>query len=231
MWHNLRQTTKPIQTMNNVIKNRAMTMNLRFIVIILGCLFAFQLSAQTSCDKLFASGVRLQQTMTIASQNKAITYFEKAKVCYDSQSKKDLCDQQITACRNIIAQLSKKTKTSTPTSSKPKEEVETMPAKPKETDIIEVKKDVQLNIDCTYLKFKGKGGEFKKAKIICNYPDWEIADKPNWVNCTKNDGEIVVEVEKNPSKEERSGSIIITCGDKSATLTIIQEKFKKFGVI
>lgn len=208
-----------------------MTMNLRFLIIMMGCLFAFQLSAQTSCDKLFASGVKFQQTMTIASQNKAITYFEKAKVCYDSQSKKDLCDQQITACRNIIAQLSKKAKTSTPTTSVPKEAVDSLSAKPNETEQKEIKKDVQLSIDCTYLKFKGKGGEFKKAKIKSNYPDWEIVQKPEWVNCSKNDGEIVVEAVKNPTKEERSGSIIIECGDKSVTLTIIQEKFKKFGVI
>lgn len=206
-------------------------MNFRFIIIILGCLFAFQLSAQTSCDKLFASGVKFQQTMTIASQNKAITYFEKAKVCYDSQSKKDLCDQQITACKNIIVQLSKKAKTSIPTTSVPKEDVDTLSAKLKETDQKDVKKDVQLSIDCTYLKFKGKGGEFKKAKIVCNYPDWEIVEKPDWVNYSKNDGEIVVETAKNPTKEERSGFIIIECGDKSVTLTIIQEKFKKFGVI
>jgi len=169
--------------------------------------------------------------MTIASQNKAITYFEKAKVCYDSQSKKDLCDQQITACRNIIAQLSKKAKTSTPTTSVPKEDVDTLAARPKITDQKDVKNDVKLSIDCTYLKFKGKGGEFKKAKIVCNYPDWEIVEKPDWVNCSKNDGEIVVEAVKNPNKEERSGSIIIGCGDKSVTLTIIQEKFKKFGII
>lgn len=217
--------------MDKQITNRKMTINLRFLIIILGCLFAFQLSAQTSCDKLFASGVKFQQTMTIASQNKAITYFEKAKVCYDSKSKKDLCDQQITACRNIIAQLSKKAKTSTPTTSVPKEDVDTLAARPKATDKKNVKNDVKLSIDCTYLKFKGKGGEFKKAKIVCNYPDWEIVEKPDWVNCSKNDGEIVVEAVKNPNKEERSGSIIIGCGDKTVTLTIIQEKFKKFGVI
>lgn len=217
--------------MNKQEMNSKMIMNLRFLIIILGCLFAFQLSAQTSCDKLFASGVKFQQTMTIASQNKAITYFEKAKVCYDSKAKKDLCDQQITACKNIITQLSKKAKTSNPTTSVPKEDIDTLSAKPKDKDQKPVKKDVQLSIDCTYLKFKGKGGEFKKARIECNYPDWEITEKPNWVNCSKNDGEIVVEAVKNPNKEERSGSIIITCGDKSVTLTIIQEKFKKFGVI
>lgn len=218
--------------MNKQIKNRSMLTNLRLLIIMVSCLFTYELSAQTSCDKLFASGVKFQQTMTIASQNKAITYFEKAKVCYDSQSKKNLCDQQVTACRNIIAQLSKKSKTSNPTTSKPKENIDTLSAKPKkDTRVNDVKKDVELSIDCTYLKFKGKGGEFKKAKIECNYPDWEITKKPNWVNCSKNDGEIVVEAIKNPNKEERSGSIIVSCGDKSVTLTIIQEKFKKFGVI
>lgn len=45
--------------------------------------------------------------MTISSQRNAIGYFEKAKICYDSQAKKDLCDQQIKSCRNIITQLTR----------------------------------------------------------------------------------------------------------------------------
>lgn len=193
-------------------------------------MLALPVGAQTSCDKLFASGVKFQQTMTITSQNKAITYFEKAKVCYDSQAKKDLCDQQITACRNIIAQLSKKSKAPN-TTTVPKEDTDSLKAKPAADENHALKKDVNLSINCTYLKFKGKGGEFKKAKITCNYPDWEITAKPDWVNCSKNDDEIVVEAVKNPNKEERSGSIIIECGDKSVSLTIIQERYKKFGVI
>ena len=36
-----------------------------------------------------------------------ISNFEKAKECYDSDSKKELCDQQIKTCRNIISQLNK----------------------------------------------------------------------------------------------------------------------------
>ena len=213
------------------LKNSLMTKDLRIIVIAFVSLFAIQLSAQTSCDKLFSSGVKYQQTMTIAAQNKAITYFEKAKVCYDSQSKKDLCDQQIIACRNIIAQLSKKAKASPSTTTVPKGAIDSLSSKPKTIEQNNAKKDVHLSLDCTYLKFKGKGGEFKKAKISCNYLDWDIVEKPDWVNCSKNDGEIVVEAVKNPNKEERSGSIIIECGDKSVTLTIIQEKFKKFGII
>lgn len=195
-------------------------------------MISISLSAQTSCDKLFASGVKFQQTMTIASQNKAITYFNKAKVCYDSQAKKDLCDQQITACKNIISQLSKKSKPNNALTSVPTEDINSLVPNPnKMSESKQDKKDIQLSIDCTYLKFKGKGGEFKKTKIKCNYPDWEIVAKPDWVNCSKNDDELVVEVKKNPNKEERSGSIIIECGDKSVTLIIIQEKLKKFGII
>lgn len=204
--------------------------SLKFLFILIMVMLALPVGAQTSCDKLFASGVKFQQTMTITSQNKAITYFEKAKVCYDSQAKKDLCDQQITACRNIIAQLSKKSKAPN-TTMVPKEDTDSLKAKPAADENQALKKDVNLSINCTYLKFKGKGGEFKKAKITCNYPDWEITAKPDWVNCSKNDDEIVVEAVKNPNKEERSGSIIIECGDKSVSLTIIQERYKKFGVI
>lgn len=203
---------------------------LKILVVLIMVVIALPIYAQTSCDKLFANGVKYQQTMTIASQNKAITYFEKAKVCFDSQAKKDLCDQQITACRNIIVQLSKKAKP-TNTTTKLKEDSDSSIEKSKVPENHTSKRDVKLSTDCIYLKFKGKGNEFKKAKIICNYPDWEIAAKPDWVKCSKNDDELVVEAIKNPNKEERSGSIIIECGDKTITLTIIQEKFKKFGII
>ncbi|MDE7346276.1 MAG: BACON domain-containing protein [Muribaculaceae bacterium] len=203
---------------------------LRIIVVLIAGLMTLSANAQSSCEKLYSSGVKLQQTMTVASQKKAITYFEKAKVCYDSKAKKDLCEQQIKSCKNIIAQLSKKDKQPAASGSSNKEEG-SQSATPNNIKAEPAKKDVQLSIDCTYLKFKGKGGEFKKAKVTCNYPDWKIAEKPEWVKCSKNEDEIVVECEKNPSKDERSGSIIIECGDKSVTLTIIQEKFKKFGVI
>ena len=55
---------------------------------------------------------------------------------------------------------------------------------------------------------------------------------PSWVNCSRNENdEIVVEVEKNLSKEERSGILKIECGDESVTLTIIQERQKMFGIL
>lgn len=201
-----------------------------FILLLLGSL-TLSVMAQNSCDKLFTNGVKLQKTMTVASQNKAISFFEKAKICYDSKAKKDLCDQQIKACRNIISQLSKKTN-KVNTSITP---ADTVVANPEKGENIESKKDlpdVELSIPTTYLKFKGKGGEFKKAKVICNYSDWTIIDKPDWVTCSKNEnGEIIVEAEKNKQKDERSGLITIECKGKTATLTVIQEKNKKLGFL
>lgn len=203
---------------------------IKLLIIIVSCVFALSASAQTSCDKLFSSGVKLQQTMTVASQNKAISYFEKAKVCYDSQSKKDLCDQQIKACRNIIAQLSKGT-------SKKKQEKEAVVVVEDtiavEIPVVEpIREDISLSVDCVYLKFKGKGGEFKKVKVTCNYPDWKVTEKPDWINCSVNDdSEIVVEADKNPLKEERSGVMTIECGDKKVSFSVIQEKSKKFGIL
>lgn len=200
------------------------------LIFLIACMISFTLSAQTSCDKFYANGVKYQQIMTVASQNRAISYFKKAKLCYDSPTKKDLCDQQITACRNVITQISKKNKSKETTPS-PKDNVDSLVTKPKIQKNKTKETDIKLSINCTYLKFKGKGGEFKKAKIICNNSDWEIADKPDWVNCSKSNDEIVVEVVKNPNKQERSGIITIKCGDKSVSLTIIQEKYKKFHII
>lgn len=200
--------------------------SVKFLFVLMMCVISLSVYAQSSCDKLFANGVKLQQTMTISSQKKAISFFEKAKACYDSQAKKDLCDEQIKSCRNIIAQISK-----TKEEEDKKKEIENTP-KEKEEPVKElkpqkeeVKRDVQLSLEETYVKFKGKGDEFKKVKVKCNYPDWKVTEQPSWTNCSRNDNnEIVIEVERNPDKEERSGILRVECGDKIVTLTIIQKK-------
>lgn len=203
-----------------------------FIGFFLGgmmCMSALVVNAQNACDKLFSNGVKCQQTMTISSQRNAISYFEKAKICYDSQAKKDLCDQQIKSCRNIIAQLArsqegKKEESRTTTTETAKQrEID------KELHPVQKKDNVKLSLDRNYVKFKGKGNEFQKVKVSCNYPDWEIKEVPEWVNCSRNENnEIVIEVEKNPFDTERSAQLQVACGDEVITLTIIQEKFKKY---
>lgn len=209
-----------------------MKTTIKYILLVaIMALAALPAAAQSACDNLYNKGLQAQQTMTIASQNSAISYFQKAKNCYDSQANKTKCDQQIKVCRDNITNIQKKGKKATPSAEAaaiPAPEPEpqraaTAPAAPA--------RDVQLSIDCAYIKFKAKGGEYKKAKVICNYPDWEVSRKPDWVKCFKNDdNEVIVECEKNTTGEERNGNIEIQCGDKTATFMVIQDKSKKLGL-
>lgn len=61
--------------------------------------------AQSSGDKLYNEGLRLQKTMTVQAQNQAISKFKSAKKIYDSAAKKSQCDQAISVSQNIIRQL------------------------------------------------------------------------------------------------------------------------------
>ena len=183
--------------------------------------------AQSSCDKLFADGVKLQQTMTIAAQNRAIAMFEKAKVCYDSNERKNICDQQIKTSLTIIKNLKsssnevkEKVKKSTEIKSEDSLSIDSLPKK-------EVRNDIKLSFDNNHLVFKAKGGEFKKVKVECNYDDWRVTDMPEWLTVSKNDDDLVVETSENTTEEERAGVIKVECGDKEISLIINQKKYSK----
>lgn len=91
---------------------------------------------------------------------------------------------------------------------------------------------MELSFGSTYIKFKGKGGDFQKVKVNCNYEDWEVIEAPDWINYSRNENdELVIEVGRNPLTEERSGNLKVKCGEEEASLTIIQEKYKKFIIL
>ena len=202
--------------------------NVKLVLVLwLALVGVVMMKAQTACDKLYALGVKYQQTMTVQSQKQAISYFKKAKSCYDSQSKQDLCDEQIVACNNIIYQLNKSSKSNAITVDTIVNRVEVV-----EVDTVvagPARNDVQLSLGSVYLKFSGKG-EIQKVEVTCNYCDWSVVESPEWAFCSKNGcDELVVAVEKNPStKEERSGVIKVQCDETYVALTIIQEKLKKY---
>ena len=78
----------------------------KFLSLLIAILFSTTLMfAQSSGDKLYNQGLQLQKTMTIQSQNQAISKFNSAKKLYDSAAKKAQCDQAISVSRNIIAKL------------------------------------------------------------------------------------------------------------------------------
>lgn len=82
-----------------------MTKRFYFFIITLLVVCSTAFAQKSAADKFYTQGVACMKAMTIASQQKAIGFFSKAKVAYDSQAKKSLCDNQISVCRNIISNL------------------------------------------------------------------------------------------------------------------------------
>lgn len=197
------------------------------ILIVLGTVLCASVQGQNSCDNLYAKAVKFQQSMTIASQNQAISYFQKAQACYDSDAKKKLCISQIATCKNTIALIKKNNKGGRTPSTKgisadTKDSLTTVSNQGKEMDDT-IK--VTLSVSETVLKFKAKGGEFKKVKVSCNVDDWKVTEHPNWITYSVNkDNEIVVEAAKNPLKEERSGMVKIVCRGESTSFAVLQSK-------
>lgn len=198
-----------------------------FVLIVLGAFLFIPACGQNSCDNLYAKAVKFQQTMTVSSQNQAITYFQKAQACYDSDAKKKLCTSQIATCKNTIALIKKNnsggnTPTTKSKSSDSKDSL-TMVGKQNKEKVDTIK--VILSVDESVLKFKAKGGEFKKVKVSCNVADWKVTEHPDWITYSVNkDNEIVLEAAKNPLQEERSGIVKIECRGESASFAVLQSK-------
>jgi len=197
---------------------------LKFLMAVVMLLLPLMIKAQSSCDALFQEGQKLQQTMTVVAQNKAIALFEKAKACYDSAERKSICDQQIRTCRAIIQRLGSNG-SSANRNRKHVEETDTTAPKPK---VEEPKKpertDIQLNAGKDNIEFKGKGGQVLTVKIKCNYDDWEVIEQPEWVTITSGANAIMVAADENDTDDKRTGFIKIACGDKTATIFVSQKK-------
>lgn len=205
-------------------------MLLKSVFILLLLLVSGAGRAQSSCDKLFAEGAKLQQTMTIAAQNKAIAMFEKAKVCYDSNERKGICDQQIKTSRTIIYNLRSAAadKAAAPAAKDAKEEAPADSAALDTKPVEKARDDVKLSFEKNHLSFKAKGGEFKKVKVSCNYEDWVVTETPAWVTVSRNnENELVVETEENTAEEERAGIVKVECGPREASLVVNQKKYNK----
>lgn len=209
---------------------------MRYIFFILLCItFNNQLKAQKSCDNLYSKAIHFQQTMSIASQNQAIVYFQKAQACYDSAAKKKLCSSQIATCKNTIALIKKKNSDSNAIHKRKTVETTTVDSLTKTEEQTPVKKEeikVELFVNETVVKFKPKGGEFKKVKVTCNQDDWKVIEHPDWIIVSVNkDNEIVLESTKNMLSKERSGMIIIDCHGTQTSFAILQSKKGILGKI
>lgn len=198
-----------------------------FLVLILTS-FVLDVSAQntSAADKLFSRGVTYMKTMTIASQKKAIAAFGKAKVAYDSKSKKDLCDEQITACYNIIKKLS--TRPIRPTHDEENQPI-AQPEQKKDSVEVSPQPEITLSVNPSRIELNGNGGKYVEIIVDCNVENWEIESSPSWVKYTiTEDNKILLKAEINKEKGERAGVVTIVCGNKKAEILVKQKKRNLF---
>lgn len=196
---------------------------LRLFVLILISIWPVFGFAQSNADKLFNEGQQLQKVETVKSQNAAIKKYQQAKVLYTTETKKEQCDNQISICKNTIRRLRKESAKPDEPTAEDSVEPTVMP-KPQKRDPA-----VQLSLSQTRLDFTYKPKDNFKPTIdvICNYNDWSIESKPDWIKVYTSDASISVEAEQNESEEDRSGIIKIVCDEASADLIINQDKANK----
>lgn len=200
----------------------------RFLLSLSVLLLPFTIKAQTNADNLFLQGQKLQKTMTVASQNAAIKKFQAAKVLYTTASKKSMCDNQISACNTNISNI-KGRKTSTTSTGKAKGKADKRSTADAEKPVpVAKKRDVTLSLSETRLDFKcnPKEGSTQSVNVTCNFDDWTIAKKPEWLTVYTAKDKFSVEVEENATEEDRSGIITVKCDDKEVDLIVNQDRAK-----
>lgn len=191
----------------------------RFVALALAmavCVFAA--NAQSSGDKLYNQGLKLQKTMTVAAQNQAIAKFQSAKKLYDSQAKKAQCDNAISVSRNIISSL-KSSPNPKPRNNygggAPRQEAQ--PEKPKAT----------LSLSNTTFNL-GQAGDSMEVIVTTNQPEWSVdavtnSDGSGFVEVQKVDANTFrVKVPFNGESAARTQYVQVSAGDASERLTVSQ---------
>lgn len=199
--------------MNKLLKLMAFTLML--------CSSVVAMAQASTGDKLFLEGQTLQKTLTLASQNSAIKKFQAAKAVYTTADKKKMCDNQIAICNSNIKSLSTKKPATTRKKAEPEPEPEPEPVVTKRTDVKLSLSDTRLDF-----KYKPKAGATQSVEVNCNYDDWFVASKPDWVEVYKASSKINVEVQENKDENERSGIVVLKCEDTEVSLIINQERPK-----
>lgn len=190
--------------------------------------FTVSAAAQSNADKLFMEGQELMKTMTVDKQQQAIKKFTAAKIAYTPAEKKKMCDNQISICNKNIQTIRDKAKAAQQKKQQEAENKQQQEAQP-EPEKKDTHVNVQLELSKTRLDFKAepKEGYTQTVKVKCNYDDWSIAEKPDWVTISMAGSEFWVKVDNNAG-DDRSGIVKVQCGNVVKDLIINQSKLKGF---
>lgn len=174
----------------------------------------FNALAQSSGDKLFMEGQKLQQTQTVAAQNQAIKKFKSAKVVYTTTDKKKMCDNQIAICNNNITSLKKRG------SKKNKRSLDSSPTENK----------VSFAVSQNHVQFDGE----KNGSVVVNVEapslEWAfnlpegIDGETNFVEVSKSSDSLSLEIsaKANPTTIARTQTINVTHGSSVKKIVVKQ---------
>lgn len=171
--------------------------------------------AQSSGDKLYSQGLQLQKTITIPSQNQAISKFQSAKKMYDSSAKKAQCDQAIQVSQGIIKHLK---------SCAPKPQVK--PGKDSKDDTVEeIIPSLEVGPANTAFDVSCEANSIQVA-VSTNQEDWDVAPVSDgnkiFAQATKRDSKIFIYVMPNNTFESRTQKFNVTAGNLTKEITITQ---------
>ena len=206
-----------------------LTRYIKAVLCTLMLCFTVSATAQSNADKLFMEGQQLMKTMTVDKQQQAIKKFTAAKIAYTPAEKKQMCDNQITICNKNIQTIREKAKATQQKKQQQDSEDQQQQQQQPEPVKKDTHKNVQLELSKTRLDFKAepKEGYTQAVKVKCNYDDWAIAEKPDWVTISMAGSEFWVKVDNNAG-DDRSGIVKVQCGNVVKDLIINQSKLKGF---
>ena len=183
------------------------------------------IDALSDSNSLFQEGKTLQQKRTIAKQQAAIKKFQAAKLMFATEQEKAHCDKEIAACNETIAELRKAQSESKQATNSKAEEPDAkgadQPAPPVQ--------EATLSLSASEMTFKAKPKEAKSVIVTCSTDDWTASSNTSWIHISKMGNQVFVAVDKNDTGDNRTGTVVVRAGAKSATLTVTQSKKKGLG--
>lgn len=89
-------------------------------------------------------------------------------------------------------------------------------------------KTEKLSVSVEQLHFTASGGE-QTFTVTTKLSDWSAGTRNNFINCRRDGSTVTVVVNPNLTIQERNGSVVVTAGEESCEIAIIQEP--KGGVV
>lgn len=167
-----------------------------------------------SGDKLFMEGQKLQQNMTVSSQNAAIKKFQAAKIVYTTADKKKMCDNQIAICNKNISSLRRGNRGS-------KTVVAATPAPAEKT----------FELSQTKVEFEGDNSGSINIKVEASTNDWTftvpagVEGMDNFIKATRsNDAKSIdISVPANDKTLDRTQIVNVDYGEKREVISVLQK--------